>query len=223
MLKDASTPDAGSMPGILSGIAPLLGASGVVLELQRAPNDAWEVKPDPEQGGIWNFVSKALFSIGIVLSFAFVLIVSLAMSTQISAFDQQLFALLPDDRGEGAAKAFYLTVTLMILTLLLAAIFKVLPDAKVEWRDVMVDSLLTGVLPVLGRFAMGMYLGSKNMESTFGAAGSFALVLLWVYYSGIILLFGAEFTQVWAKRRGRGIQPEEGEVKVEARIADAHP
>lgn len=218
MLKNASTPDAGSLPGILSAVGLLFGASGVVMQLQKALNEAWEVQPDPDQGGIWNFITKRLFSIGMVLGLAFILIVSLAMSTLISAFDQQLISILPAGLGEGAARAFDLTITLVILTLLFAAIFKVLPDAVVRWRDVGVGALITAILFVVGKFAMGMYLGSKNMESTFGAAGSFALILLWVYYSGMILLFGAEFTQVWAKRHGRGIQPEEGAVKVEEKI-----
>lgn len=223
MLKNASTPEAGSVPGILSVIGLLFGASGVVMQLQKALNETWEVMPDPDQGGIWNFITKRLFSVGMVLGLAFVLIVSLAMSTLISALDHQLISLLPAGLGEGAAKAFDLTVTLVILTLLFAAIFKVLPDAVVRWRDVSVGAFTTAVLFVLGKFAMGMYLGSKNMESTFGAAGSFALILLWVYYSGMILLFGAEFTQVWAKRRGLGVQPEEGAVKVEEHVRTRRP
>jgi membrane protein len=136
------------------------------------------------------------------------------MSTFISAVEQQLVTLLPSGFGERAANAVDLGVTLVLLTLLFAAIFKVLPDAEVQWNDVFVGALITALLFVIGKFAMGMYLGSKNMESTFGAAGSLALILLWVYYSGMILLFGAEFTQVWAKRRGGGIQPEEGAVRV---------
>ena len=218
MLHNASVPDAGSLPGILSGIGLLFGASGVVIQLQKALNDAWEVRPDPEQGGIWNFITKRLFSIGMVLALAFVLVVSLAMSTVISALDQQLVALLPGQLGEGTANAVDLVVSVAVLTLLFAAIFKVLPDAEIKWQDVMVGALLTSVLLVLGKFGVGMYLGSKNMESTFGAAGSFALVLLWVYYSGMILLFGAEFTQVWSKRHGHGIHPEEGAVRILERV-----
>lgn len=214
MLHSASNPEGGAWPGLLSGIGLLFGASGVVLQLQRALNDAWEVKPDPDQGGVWNFITKRLFSLAMILGLAFVLIVSLAMSTLISALDEKLIEYLPRQLGEGAAKGFDLTITVLILSLLFAAIFKVLPDAEVRWRDVFVGALLTSLLFVVGKFAMGMYLGSKNMESTFGAAGSLALILLWVYYSGIILLLGAEFTQVWAKRHGSGITPEEGAVRV---------
>ncbi len=218
MLQSASKPEAGSLPGILSAVGLFFGASGVVIQLQKALNDAWEVKPDPEQGGLWNFVTKRLFSIGMILGLAFVLVVSMAMSTVIAALDQQIVALLPAQLGEGAANAIDLSVTVVVLTLIFAAIFKVLPDAEVRWRDVMVGALLTAILFVIGKFAMGMYLGSKNMESTFGAAGSLALILLWVYYSGMILLFGAEFTQVWAKRRGKGITPEEGAVRVHEHV-----
>jgi membrane protein len=213
-LRNASKPDAGSVAGILSAVALLFGASGVVMQLQKALNDAWEVKPDPEQGGIWNFVTKRLFSFGMILGLAFILIVSLALSTVISALDSQLVAILPGQLGEGAASAVDITLSLVVLTLLFAAIFKVLPDAQVKWKDVLIGALITAVLFVVGKFAMGMYLGSKNMETTFGAAGSLALILLWVYYSGMVLLFGAEFTQVWAKRRGGGITPEAGAIKV---------
>lgn len=214
MLQSASKPDAGSMPGLLSGLGLLFGASGVIVQLQRALNDAWKVKPDPERGGVWNFLSKRLLSLAMIFSLAFVLIVSLTVSAFISVLDEKIVALLPEQLGQGTVKALDLAITLIILTALFAAIFKVLPDARVRWRDVTVGAMLTALLFVLGKYAMGTYLGSKNMESTFGAAGSLALILLWVYYSGMILLLGAEFTQVWAKQRGEGIVPEEGAVLV---------
>lgn len=219
LLKNISTPNVGTLPGILSIVGLLFGATGVFTQLQKSLNDAWDVMPDPDQGGVWNFVTKRLLSLGMILALAFVLVVSLALSTVISMLDQQITYLLPNQLGEGAAYSFDLTTTVVALTIIFAAIFKILPDAKVRWRDVGVGAVLTAVLFVAGKFAMGWYLGSRNMGSTFGAAGSFALLLLWVYYSGMIVLFGAEFTQVWARRIGGGIEPEKGAVRVKRSIA----
>lgn len=214
ILRNASQPNTGSVAGWLSAAGLLLGASGVMGQLQRALNDTWGVKPDPERGGVKNFLLKRLMGVGMVLGLAFVLVVSLTLSTVISAMDTQLVAYLPAGLGEGAAWAIDLLLTLAVLTLLFAAIYKVMPDAQIAWRDVAVGALLTASLFVAGKFALGAYLGSKNMGSTFGAAGSLALILLWVYYSGMILLLGAEFTQVWASWRGREIMPQQGAVRL---------
>jgi membrane protein len=105
-------------------------------------------------------------------------------------------------------------LSLVVITALFAALFKVLPDATVAWRDVWVGAAVTAVLVVVGKFLIGLYLGRSNPGQAFGAAGSLAVLLVWIYYSSMILLFGAEFTQTWAERRGKGIQPERGAVRV---------
>ena len=197
------------LPFIISIGALIFGATGVFLQLQTALNRAWEVKPDPKQGGIKNFVFKRLLSIGMVLGIAFVLLVSLALTSAVSALSRSL-------GGAGGPVAFVLenVLSFIVVTGLFAAIFKVLPDAEIGWRDVWVGALVTAALFTIGKFALGLYLGRSDPGSAFGAAGSLALLLVWVYYAAMIVLFGAEFTQTWAERRGGGIQPEEGAVKV---------
>lgn len=187
----------------LLGIAGvLIGATGLVGALQDTLNEAWEVKPDPEQGGIKNFLVKRVFSLGIILAIGFILLVSMLLTTWVG----KLF-------GEGSQFAAT-AVSFLIITLLFAAMFKYLPDAEVEWKDALLGAGLTAILFSLGKYGLSYYLSHSKFESQFGAAAAFAILLAWVYYSSLILLFGAEFTQVWAKHQGRRIQPEPGAVRV---------
>ncbi len=224
IIEQADRPDVSrGLAGVLGIGALLFGATGVVAQLQGALNKVWEVEPDPEKGGLKNFVFKRVLSLGMILGIAFLLLVSLAVSAILSAFGDGLAGMLP---GVGEPLLFLLNfvVSLAVITLLFAAIFKVLPDAEVAWRDVWVGAIVTGVLFVLGKFAIGFYLGQSDPGEAFGAAGSLAVMLIWVYYSAMILFFGAEFTQSWAERRGSGIQPQEGAVRVKQekkRIGDS--
>lgn len=217
ILETAKQPKIRGWASVL-GIAGLLfGASGVVVQLQSALNEAWEVQPDPKQGGIWTLLRKRIFSIAMVLGVGFVMVVSLALSSLTAAFERQIEALLPV--GKGWIPWLTNNVgTLLLLVVLFAAIFKIIPDAKVRWKDVTVGALLTAVLFVIGKQLISLYLGTKSMESTFGAAGSLALLLLWAYYSSMILLFGAEFTQVYAEHRGHAIVPVRGAVHIRRRV-----
>src|SRR5690606_16877110 len=144
-----------------------------------------------------HFLLKRLLTVLMVLVIVALLLVSLALSTLLSSLGNWL----PPVSAQ-TSKALLLTLhtaaDLLIFTLLFAAVFKLLPDARIAWRDVWLGSLVTAILFTVGKFALGAYLGSKNMQSTFGAVGSVGLILVWVYYSAIILLLGAEFTQVWA-------------------------
>ena len=214
MLAKADKPKEASFASIISGILLLVGATGLVGQLQQALNDAWEVKPDPDQGGIWNFVTKRLLSFGMIVTIAFMLMVSLIMSSALSMAGGWIAGYLPSGMSEGGLQIINVLLSLVVITALFALMFKVLPDADVAWSDVAVGAFITALLFVIGKFAMGAYLGSKNMESAYGSAGSLALLLVWIYYSSIILLFGAEFTQVWAKERGGGIKPSKGAVRV---------
>jgi membrane protein len=195
----------GVMATILGTAALLFGATGAFIQLQSALNRAWEVKPDPKRGGIRNFLGKRLLSLGMVLGIAFLLVVSLAMSAVITAMGNTL-TFIP----EPALHVVNLLLSLCVFTLLFAAMFKVLPDAEIAWRDVWVGAAVTTVLLVLGKFLIGLYLGRSEPGDAFGAAGALAVILIWVYYAGMILLFGAEFTQSWAKARGAEIRPEKG-------------
>ncbi|HXT17049.1 MAG TPA: YihY/virulence factor BrkB family protein [Gemmatimonadaceae bacterium] len=198
----------GTVATILGIVGLLLGATGAFLSLQDALNKAWNVEPDPKQGGIKNFLMKRLFSIGMVLGLGFLVAASLALSALIASFSA-LFGGL-----EAVAFAIDLIVSLGVLTALFAALFKVLPDARVDWRDVWHGGFFTAVLFVVGKFVIGLYLGHSNPGSSFGAASALAILIVWLYYAGMIVLFGAEFTQAWATERGAGVEPKKGAVRI---------
>ena len=215
ILQEAHGPGSGALLStVLSIIALILGASGAFGQLQASLNRAWEVAPDPEQGGLKAFLLKRVFSFGMILSVAFLLLVSLVVSATLSAFGSALGGMLPEGVSATLLQVLNQVVSLAAVTVLFAAIFKVLPDARVALRDVWVGAAVTAVLFVLGKFLIGFYLGRSNPGEAFGAAGSLALMLVWIYYSSMILLFGAEFTQAWAEARGGGIAPERGAVRV---------
>jgi membrane protein len=207
-------PDNGFLPTVL-GIAGLLfGATGAFGQLQKALNRAWNVEPDPNQGGFKNFLTKRLFSFGMILVVAFFLLVSLVVSAALTGLGGRLGSFLPAGLSGAVLEVLNTIISLAVITLLFAALFKVMPDAKISWRSVWVGAGVTAVLFVLGKFLIGFYLGQSNPGQAYGAAGSLAVLLLWIYYSSLILLFGAEFTETWAERRGRGIEPEPGAVRV---------
>jgi membrane protein len=208
-------PRNGLLPTIL-GIAGLLfGATGAFGQLQKTLNRAWNVEPDPNQGGIKAFLSKRLFSFGVILVFAFFLLVSLVISAALTGLGSRLSGFLPTGLSGALLEVGNAVVSLAVITLLFAAMFKVMPDARIAWRSVWVGALVTAVLFVLGKFLIGFYLGQSNPGQAYGAAGSLAVLLLWIYYSSLILLFGAEFTETWAVQRGQGIEPERGAVRVQ--------
>jgi membrane protein len=226
ILANADRPGSGGQVAtILSVVALLLGATGVFGQLQAALNKAWGVAPDPEKGGIKAMLLKRVFGIGMVLGLAFILLVSLVVSAVLSAFGEQLGRFLPSGLSAPVLEAINFAGSLAVISLLFGAIFKVLPDAKIAWRHVAVGAVVTALLFVAGKFALGLYLGRSNPGEAFGAAGALALMLVWIYYSSMIVLLGAEFTQAWAERRGGGIVPEKGAVRVvreTRRLAESH-
>jgi membrane protein len=214
MIDNAGDFGGGSLVGKILGLLALVfGATGAFAQLQQALNRAWEVKPDPSEGGLMNFLTKRVLSFGMVLTIALLLVVSLAASALLSGLFTQVESVLGP---VGAVFAWIgeLLVSLGLFTLLFAAIFKVLPDAEVAWRDVWVGALVTAALFVIGKFLIGFYLGRSNPGEAFGAAGSVVVILVWLYYTSLILLAGAEFTQVWAKRYGSRIEPDDDAVRV---------
>ncbi len=229
IMQSAERPDSNRPLAAIVGVGALLfGATGAFISLQSALNRAWSVQPDPARGGIRNFVTKRILSLGMVLAIAFLLLVSLSVSAALSAMGGAVGRLVPAvspvliELGNAA-------ISFAVITGLFAAIYKVLPDAEIEWRDVVVGAVVTAFLFVLGKFLIGFYLGRNDPGSAFGAAGALALMLVWIYYASMIVLFGAEFTEAWSRRYGKGIVPEEGAVKVEVRTErvesgpDAHP
>lgn len=215
IIENANRPGSGGLLSTILGIAALIfGATGAFAALQAALNKAWEVEPDPDQGGLKNFILKRVFSFGMILGVAFLLLVSLVLSAMLTAFGHVLGAMLPDGLSQVFLHLLNLAISLLVISILFAAMFKVLPDAVISWKDVWVGAIFTALLFVIGKFLLGFYLGRSNPGEAFGAAGSLALLLLWIYYSSMILLLGAEFTQAWAQERGAGIVPEEGAVRV---------
>jgi membrane protein len=197
----------------VTGVATLLlGATGVFGELQDSLNSIWEVEPKSDQG-IWGTIKKRFFSFTMVLGTGFLLLVSLVVSAAIAAFADKLEHSIPGFSLISRVLSF--AVGLLVTTLVFALIFKVIPDARVAWRDVWVGALVTALLFSFGRFALGEYLGRSAFASSYGAVASLVIVLFWVYYSAQIMFLGAEFTQVHARARGADIQPALG-----ARIVD---
>jgi membrane protein len=214
ILQETERPGGGLIPTIVGIAALVFGATGAMGQLQAALNRAWNVEPDPNQGGIKSFLTKRLFSFGMLLSIAFLLLVSLVVSAMLSGIGDRLTGFLPSGLSEPVLQALNLGISLLVISLLFATMFKVMPDAKITWRSVWVGGLVTGVLFVLGKFLIGLYIGKSNPGEAYGAAGSLIVMLLWIYYSALIVLFGAEFTETWAEKRGEGIEPEPGAIRV---------
>lgn len=214
MMTSAGKKAAGGGVGAVVGILALLfGATGAFVELQRALNRAWNVVPSEESGGVKGFLTKRVLSLGMLLGIAFLLLVSLAVSAAISLLGAWIAGNI---FGVGPAFLWVVDIILSvsIFTLLIGLIFKILPDAELSFGDVRAGALVTAVLFVVGKFAIGLYLGEGDVGSLFGAAGPLAIILTWIYYSAMIFLIGAEFTQVWARRHGRAIEPEEGATRI---------
>jgi membrane protein len=196
------------------GVGTLLfGASGVFGQMQESLNTIWEVKPKPG-GGIWQLIRARFLSMSMVLGTAFLLLVSLIVSTAVAAFGSSLQSELPG--SEALMHVLTFAVTAGIATLLFALIFKFLPDAKVDWHDVWAGAFFTALLFTIGKLLIGLYLGKSQVGSAYGAAGSVVVLVLWIYYSSLIMLFGAELTQVYAQRYGSRIVPKPGAEPVTA-------
>jgi len=221
MVQRASANESGGIAATIIGIVTLLfGASGVFGELHNSLNTIWEVAPKPNQGFMAT-IKQRFFSFAMVLGAGFLLLVSLVISAALGALGQFFGGSEPTLIW----KAINFIISFGVTTVLFALIFKYLPDAKVQWRDVWIGAIATALLFTIGKAALGWYLGRSSTTSTYGAAGSFVALLLWVYYSAQILFLGAEFTQVYAKAYGSKIQPAENAVPVteEARAQQGLP
>src|SRR5262245_35914690 len=197
MLAGASRPQEGAFATIFGVGALLLAAVGVVVQLKDALNTVWEVDP-PRGGGFWQFVRSYLVSLAGVLALGFLLLVSLIFTAGLAAAARYVASYLP----ETALQAASFIISFGCITLLFAMMFKWLPDTNVGWRDVWLGAAFTAFLFEIGKFLIGFYIGKQGLESTFGAASSLVVLLIWVYYSSQIVLMGAEFTHVYARRYG---------------------
>jgi membrane protein len=210
--QKAAQPNKSLLATIIGILLALFGASGVFGQLQDALNTIWGVKAKPG-GGIWGFLRSRFLSFAMVGGVCFLLLVSLTLESVLKGFSHYIQGVLP--AGVVIAMAVYWIFDLAVVILLFAIIFKFLPDAKIQWRDVWIGAGMTAIFFGIGKWALGLYLGSGSAASAYGAASSLITLLLWIYYSSQILLFGAEFTQVYACRAGRGIAPDEHAIRVE--------
>jgi membrane protein len=212
--QKASQPNKSMLASIIGVALALFGASGVFGQLQDALNTIWGVKANPG-AGIWGFLRSRFLSFAMVGGVCFLLLVSLTLESVLKGFSHWVQAMLPG--GMILALIVYWIFDLSVIILLFAVIFKYLPDARIQWRDVWIGAAITAVLFAIGKWALGLYLGSGSAASAYGAASSLITLLLWVYYSAQILLFGAEFTQVYACKAGRGVKPDEHAIRVETK------
>jgi membrane protein len=206
-VKNAETPGTGVLSTILGLVVLLFGASGVFGELASALDIIWEVAPKPDRG-ITGTIRDRLFSFAMVMGVAFLLLVSLILTTVLAALGRFLESSLPG--GEIVWQVLNFALSFSIVAALFALTFKVVPDVKVPWRHVWVGAVMTAFLFDIGKFLVGLYLGKASIASSYGAAGSLVLLVVWVYYSSSILFFGAEFTKTYAVRRGGRVKPARG-------------
>lgn len=207
IIKNASLSGKSHVTAIVGFITLLVGATSVFSEIQDSINMIWNLKPKPKKGWLKMLINR-LISFSVVVSLGFILLVSLIVNGVIEGLMNRLQARFP----EMAVTLVYilnLIITFSVTTILFAIIFRVLPDAIIKWRDVITGAMTTAILFMLGKFAITFYIGKSDIGSTYGAAGSLVVLLLWIYYSAIILYFGAEFTKAYACNYGSRIQPDQ--------------
>jgi membrane protein len=203
----AKKPGTGTFATIISTAVLIIGASSAFSQLQQSLNLIWKVEaPRPGHNKIWEFVRQRLLTFGMVLVIGFFLLVSLLLTAALATIGGHLQNLLPG--GAGFWMVANSIFSFGVITALFAAIYKILPDAKLRWKDVWFGAAVTALLFTIGKFLIGLYIGQSSIASSYGAMGSLVVFLLWVYYSSAILLFGAEFTRVWTERhRGKAVPP----------------
>jgi membrane protein len=220
LLASANEDGRGAIAGALSFLLLAFGATTVFGELQDAFDRIWRVPVKPRASGLWNLLRARVLSFGMMLGIAFLLMVSLVFSAGIAALGNWFGPML--DIGEALMHVINFVVSFVLITVLFAMIYKIMPRAKVEWRDVWVGSVVTSLLFAIGKLLIGLYIGKSGVASGFGAAGSLIVLLIWVYYSAQIFLVGAEFTWIyahhWGSRRGE-TRPKPGETAESAQPA----
>lgn len=194
-----------TISGIIGGITLLIGATSVFAEIQDSINTIWGIKPK-KHSGFWLYLKSRLLSFGVIGSFGFILLVSLGISTIIDTLSDRLFSQFP----ETLFYAVYILnnlITFIIISLLFGAIFTILPDAEIKWRQVRLASFTTAILFMMGKFLISFYITSSDIQNVYGTAGSFVVLMIWVYYSSVILYFGAEFAKNYAIQFSSAIVP----------------
>ncbi len=212
IIQHAAISGKNTLATIIGIIFLVIGASSVFAEMQDSINMIWGLKPKPKSGWI-AFLKNRLLSFSIIVSLGFLLLVSLGVSALVEAFGNHLKLIVP---GMSVVFIYVINqcITVSITTFIFAVIFKVLPDAKIKWKDVIIGAIATMILFLLGKFAISFYISKSNVGSTYGAAGSLIVLLLWIYYSAMIVYFGAEFTKFYAVALGDEIKPTDYAVTV---------
>lgn len=205
LIEKAAIGDKGIIASIIGGVTLLVGATSIFADIQDSINTIWGIKPKPKRGWL-KLLQNRFLSFSVIVSLGFLLLVSLMVSTVLDGFSERLEARFADV-SVMVFTVINLIVTFLVVSLIFGVIFKVLPDAKIRWRDVASGAMVTAVLFMLGKFAISFYIGQSDVGSTYGAAGSLVILLLWAYYSSIILYFGAEFTKAYAMEYGAEIHP----------------
>lgn len=207
---------------LVIGVATLLfGATGVFIALQKALNRIWEVKINPDKSGLKMLIRARAVSFGVVLTIGFLLLISLVITAALTALSGWVEERMPDF----FLYIFYVVdflISISIITLLFAMLFRFLPDVNIEWKSVWTGAVITALLFVIGKYALALYFGNAEPGSTYGAAGSIILILLWVFYSCLIMFFGAEFTQVYARRYGHRVEPNENAIRIHDELNARH-
>lgn len=213
IIKNASLDGGNHFTAAIGFVTLLIGATTVFSEIQDSINTIWKLKAKAERGWLKMLLTR-LLSFSLVVSLGFLLLVSLVANTLIESFMDTLRQKFPDITVV-LLYVFNLALTLLIIWFLFAIIFKVLPDAKIRWKDVSVGALFTALIFMLAKFVISFYIGNSNIGSTYGTAGSLVVLLLWIYFSAIILYFGAEFTKFYALKFGTEIRPNDYAVMVQ--------
>lgn len=199
--------EGGAVAAIVGGLTVMFGSTAVFADLQSSLNHIWRVEPNPRGGLLAGFLRDRVLSFALVLTVGFLLLVSLVASAMIAALSEHLKGRLPEMAW--LWQTLDLAISFGFVTFLFMMIYRFLPDAELTWSDVFVGALVTAVLFTVGKYFIGMYLGRATFASYYGAAGSFVVILVWVYYSALISFFGAEFTHVYTLRYGSGLIPED--------------
>jgi membrane protein len=207
MIQNASLSGKSKFAAIIGIVTLVIGATTVFAQIQDTINFIWGIKPKPKKGWL-NFLKNRFLSFSVIIGLAFLLLVSLTLSALVDAFSDSLKAQFP----QITVVVLYIIntiITLLLTTLIFGTIFKVLPDARIRWKDVLAGAITTAILFMLAKFGISYYISKSNVGSTYGAAGSLVILLLWVYFSAMILYFGAEFTKAYAVKFGSAIHPED--------------
>ena len=207
----SAEPKTGVVATVIGIVTLIFGASGVFGQLQASLNIIWGVQPKPGRG-ILGIIRDRILSFGFILVVGFLLLVSLLLTAAIAFVGKQFGTMVPG--MEALIQLLNAILSLAVITLLFAMMFKILPDANIAWRDVWIGAFITALLFTIGKFALGFYLGRSGVASSYGAAGSLIVLLIWVYYSSQIVFFGAEFAQVYANRFGSRVTPSSNAVAV---------